>query len=167
MNRERTISIRKRIHLTEGVVQTRARQVCGELIEARDISCTIRVDVPVLTELPARISEQDCEDLDDPADAVEALLHEYGLKSDDEIGLLARAVPKHCRFRRQESSVVYVRASQPVIDLLGDRVTRLTTCMLGAAIVDGFVKFEFVENDTPVVVRVRDILPNYELPEDK
>jgi hypothetical protein len=60
-NIERTIAIRKRIHIDDGVVRERKRPgyaVDGEPINVTDISCTVSVDVPVLTGVPLQTFDQ-------------------------------------------------------------------------------------------------------------
>jgi hypothetical protein len=174
MNIERTISIRKRINIGEGVVIPAHGTVNGKTesmrLHSRDISCTISIDVPVLTELPAQTFDQfvaaycvthgwdafalsEAQVLEARREAWfaycerHAWLRELGLGPDDEIGLLARLLPVGCKFRMPADLEPVYRCA---------RMTDGQTC--------GFSEMHYttVEDETPVVVRVRDIIVGYE-----
>jgi hypothetical protein len=153
MNIERTISIRKTVRIAEGFVSVpsgktlvpchgRDAQRIPAGVQARDITCTITVDVPVLTEYPSGGLYR--------SGTIE-YLHEHGFGPDDEIGLLAGAVPGNCKFRMPDDVKAVYRCAR----INGE------TC--------GFAEMSFmrVEDGTPVVVRVRDILPGYQSLETK
>jgi hypothetical protein len=183
MNIERTISIRKTIHIVEGRIFPAS--TCGT-IYARDISCTVNVDVPVLDSLPLSsfdervaaycklqswdvkaLTHEQCMKARGEAGfafvEIEAYLREHRFGPDDEIGLLARALPERCRFRLQDDVSFYVRPERALYDALYAAVERGEQVLLGVDVNGRCVQ---VSSDTPVVVRVRDILPDYELQED-
>jgi hypothetical protein len=119
-------------------------------VHARDITCTITVDVPVLIELPAP-SFTGCFRSVEEVD-LEHWLRKRGIGPDDEIGLFARALLTGMKFRLPDDVKTVYRWSRSV-----------------DGVASGFSEMRHVTptDDTPVVVRVRDILPGYQPLEDK
>lgn len=138
MNTERTISIRKVVRIAEGLVAPAQGKAYDAPRFATDITCTIRVDVPVLTEYHI--------------DGLNDWLRRHGFGLDDEIGLLAGALLTGCRFRLPDDVNTVYRWSRSV-----DGMTA------------GFSEMNYVrlKDDAAVVVRVRDIFPDYEPLENK
>lgn len=155
MNADRTISIRKRVHFDAGrVIPTHGKAIDAG-VRATNITCTITVDVPVLSEYPSDGLYRD---------GAITWLREHGFGPDDEIGLLAQALPEGCRWRStSDDATVYRRAR---LQEQYDGGVHMTS-MLGTKVLsfggDGFV---LSHGDTPVVVRVSDIVPGYEREED-
>ena len=164
MNTERTISIRKRVHFDAGFVSAppdetlesprgRDPQLVPAGVQARDITCTITVDVPVLTRVPVPDSDDFCNVYDE----IEELLHERGFRPEDEIGILARLVGERWPFRKRTGEVVYTIAASSMVK------RGLLTIPNGAVL--GFTDdggWTLIEGDTTVVVCVRDVLPGYQ-----
>jgi hypothetical protein len=117
-------------------------------LKATNVSCTIIVEVPVLTEYPSGGLYRD---------ELIAWLHEHDFKPDDEIGMLARAVPMGCAMLpRKVGGWTFTRCEAPE-SLAAKCAANETVVGLSAT-----HTWAFIEGDTPVVVRVRDILPEYE-----
>lgn len=159
MKTEQTIAIRKRVRIDAGLVAPAQGKAYGASMMARDISCTITVEVPMLTEVPDYGRE------DGAREVLISELQELGFERDDEIGILARAVPERCAFRKRTGQVVYRRASARLLEALGaEQRADATGLVLG---LDSDGGYTFVEVDTPVVVRLCDVLDDYEPMEDK